>query len=440
MEKSISISLGGGSINHNDRKFITKNVDKSRTQNNITLENKSLEEMYHEVFDGIVERYNSRQKRSDRKIDDYLKHVQKSKNGEMPFKEIVVQLGDRFDTHVGSADADVAKEVLKQYAEEFQERNTNLAVFHSVIHMDEETPHLHLDFIPVGCGYKNGMEVRCSFSKAMENMGFKSTGKGNIGGTLWLENERNVLEDIARSHGIERSDKDIHRKHVHISEYKAQMERNEKIIEEMAKTSNLDVREPHKAIRALAHMDENEVIVNKDELNSLVEEKAVLTRQNELQNATIKAHEEKDKNLSEDAEKVSHLLNRFEKYPDYEKLTKDYERQKIDLMDVRGEKNCYEETLAQIHDSVVFASQNYKLGQAEKNLLGGIARRIKEVFARTKTDMPLEKSPKDISHAISNAMYKEQEIQRKAIQRQREMEYSVEKENRREERDDELEL
>lgn len=81
---SISIELGTGILDHNNRKFIAENVDRERTKNNEEFKNISLEEAYHILFDNALQSYNDRQKRADRKIDNYLEHIQKA-NKKSPF-------------------------------------------------------------------------------------------------------------------------------------------------------------------------------------------------------------------------------------------------------------------------------------------------------------------------------------------------------------------
>ena len=81
---SISIELGKGVLDHNNRKFIAENVDRERTKNNVEYKNIPLEDAYHMLFDDALERYNDRQKRADRKIDNYLEHIQKA-NRKSPF-------------------------------------------------------------------------------------------------------------------------------------------------------------------------------------------------------------------------------------------------------------------------------------------------------------------------------------------------------------------
>ena len=56
--------MGKGSVNHNTRAFSAKNVDKDRSKDNIEFCNKNIKEVYHELFDEALERYNAKQKQA----------------------------------------------------------------------------------------------------------------------------------------------------------------------------------------------------------------------------------------------------------------------------------------------------------------------------------------------------------------------------------------
>ena len=84
---SISFRSDDGCIEHNNRDFFTDNVDKSRTPNNITYVKRDLRELYHELFDEALAKYNARQNRPDRQIQDYYEHIRKSKKEKL-FQEI----------------------------------------------------------------------------------------------------------------------------------------------------------------------------------------------------------------------------------------------------------------------------------------------------------------------------------------------------------------
>ena len=149
--KTISFVKGKGSLRHNNREFIANNIVEARVPWNTVYIQKPLQEAYEEIFGNAVSEYNAKQKRSDRKIDDYLTKIKNSGNNEKQFYETVVQIGKRDDTGVLdengnlSEAAKVARDILDEYARTFQERNPNLILFNAVLHMDEATLHLHLD-------------------------------------------------------------------------------------------------------------------------------------------------------------------------------------------------------------------------------------------------------------------------------------------------------
>ena len=208
-DRRISHAKGKGSLNHNNRNHFYKNVDPSKTENNIVYARESLEVAYQKCFSQALENYNTKQKRVDRKIDDYYAHlfgnaqkdtVATSSNKEKSFYEIVVGIGDKNTCAVSSADGQLAIKILDEYAKGFSERNTNFYVFNSVMHLDEKTPHLHIDYIPIADGYKNGLQIHNSQSVALQQMGF---GKEKNSINEWRKHERKILRGICEKYGLE---------------------------------------------------------------------------------------------------------------------------------------------------------------------------------------------------------------------------------------------
>lgn len=207
--KSISHCQGKGSIGHNNRLFSAKNVDASKSCNNIWFAHQDIAEAYLVCFGSAQEEYNARQKRSDRKIKgSYFNYlfgkepcgtVQTSSDKRKSFYEDLVQIGTKEDSGVTSADVEVVTECLTEYMKGFQERNPNFYVFNAVIHLDEATPHLHIDYIPLG-HYKRGMSIQNGIAQALKEMGY-GTGKDAI--SRWREQERKILEEICNNRGIE---------------------------------------------------------------------------------------------------------------------------------------------------------------------------------------------------------------------------------------------
>ncbi len=113
-----------------------------------------------------------------------------------------MQIGTKDDTGIGSADAENAIACLCEYMKGFQKRNPNFHVFNAVMHLDEATPHLHIDYIPVG-HFANGLDTRNAMAKALEEMGY---GKGANAINRWRLAEWEVLHRICTTHGIEISE------------------------------------------------------------------------------------------------------------------------------------------------------------------------------------------------------------------------------------------
>ena len=228
--KTISFPKGRGHLTHNNREFISKNVVSERTSWNRIYQMESLEDAYGNCFGEALRKYNAAQKRKDRQKENYQKEIEQSGNGEKLFYENIVQIGKKADTPVVdekgelTEDAKAAIKVLEQYATTFQERNPNLYLFNCVLHLDEATPHLHIDYIPVAHGYKKGMETRNSLTKALQEMGFaKAVSRKQNETVAWQERERAFLTELCREQGIEIEILGIQRENLSLPEYKAAM-------------------------------------------------------------------------------------------------------------------------------------------------------------------------------------------------------------------------
>ena len=228
--KTISFPKGKGHLTHNNRDFISKNVVPERTSWNRIYMQESLEQAYEKCFGQALMDYNEAQRRKDRRKENYLKEIENSGNKEKTFYENIVQIGKKEDTPVVdengnlTEEAKLAIEILEQYAKTFQERNPNLYLFNCVMHLDEATPHLHIDYIPVAHGYKTGMETRNSLTKALQQMGFANAVSKKENGTVaWQQRERSYLTDLCREKGIDIEVLGILRDNLTWPEYKAAM-------------------------------------------------------------------------------------------------------------------------------------------------------------------------------------------------------------------------
>ena len=150
---------GKGSLSHNRRDFIAENVDSSRTPLNIEYCNEDIRAVYHELFDDALARYNEKQTRRDRVIDDYYEKIRTGKQEKL-FEELIIQIGNKDDMNASSENGQLARQMLDEYMQSFQQRNPTIRVFSAHLHMDEATPHLHIDFIPFTTGSKRGLETQ----------------------------------------------------------------------------------------------------------------------------------------------------------------------------------------------------------------------------------------------------------------------------------------
>lgn len=227
MRRTISVMVGKGSIRHNNRDFTAENVDAERTKNNITYCNENIKDVYYKLFNEALVKFNARQTRKDRMIDDYYEKIRTGKQEKL-FHEVILQIGNFEDMHATSENSQLSKTILDKYMKTFQERNPNLYVFSAHLHMDESTPHLHIDFVPFTTGSKRGLETRVSLKKALEAQGFVGKGRSDTEWNRWVYSEKEKLSEIMLEYGIEWDKKGTHEKHKSVSEFK-----RDKLIEEI---------------------------------------------------------------------------------------------------------------------------------------------------------------------------------------------------------------
>ncbi|MCR8861261.1 MULTISPECIES: plasmid recombination protein [Bacillus] len=206
MSVSLKKATNKTNIKHNNRTMSEKekernsHIDYSRSDENKYLVQKDLKELYQEEFGEALEKYNAKQKRSDRKIEDYYKHIQSSKKTSLQ-QEMIIQVGDLND-FIRNADYKRANEILLEWFKDFEKRNPNLKVYNAVIHNDETSPHMHLNFVPVASGYKRGLEKQVSFDRAIMQQDSELDKTRPFDD--WREKEVKLLEKILKERGIER--------------------------------------------------------------------------------------------------------------------------------------------------------------------------------------------------------------------------------------------
>ena len=227
---------GKGSLNHNSRKFHAKNTDPNRTHWNVEYCNEDIKDVYHELFDEALKRYNDKQTRKDRKIDDYYEKIRSGKQEKL-FHEVILQIGDKDNMGSETMEGQLAAKILDEYMKGFQERNPTLRVFAAHLHLDEATPHLHIDFIPYVTGSKRGLDTRVSLKQALSSLGFKGGSRSETELNQWVQSEKQKLAMVMRENGIEWDQKGTHAQHLSVLDYKKKVREQE--VEELTEHKNL---------------------------------------------------------------------------------------------------------------------------------------------------------------------------------------------------------
>lgn len=206
MEKSMT------NLRHNNRDLTEEeykqpaheHIIRERAKDNIVIKHSTIQEAYQEVFGEAVEAYNAKQKRKDRKIDDYYLHVYHSKTLDLQ-REVIIGLGNKEDwDRLGYEKKKEAGQLLKECVEDFiRDKKDHIHVYNAVVHLDEAgAPHAHINFIPLAHGYRNGLSTQPSWTKSLAQMGYQ--GKGRKPFMAFRETEVARIEKIAKKYGIER--------------------------------------------------------------------------------------------------------------------------------------------------------------------------------------------------------------------------------------------
>jgi len=226
MKRTISAMLGKGSVSHNSRMFMANNIDSERSQLNISYCNTPIKDVYRELFDDAVKRFNEKQMRNDRCIDDYYEKIRTGKQEKL-FYEVILQVGNKDNMAAISEDGQLACKVLDEYMKDFQKRNPNLKVFSAHLHMDEATPHLHIDFVPFITESKRGLDTRVSLKQALATQGFPGGTRVDTEWNQWVKSEKEQLSQVMERHGIEWEQLDTHHEHLSVIDYKKEQRTKE---------------------------------------------------------------------------------------------------------------------------------------------------------------------------------------------------------------------
>ena len=285
--------MGKGSVSHNTRTFSAKNVDKERSKYNVEFCHLDIKKVYHELFDDALERYNAKQKRSDRKIDNYYEKIRQSKQEKL-FHEVILQIGNKDDMNAKSEEGQLAKDILIEFMEDFQKRNPNLYVFSAHLHMDEETPHVHIDFVPFIRNSKRGLDTRVSLKGALAEQGFKGGTRSATEWNQWMESEKQELSKVAERYGVRWKQLGTHNKHLSVLEFEKQERGKE--VEKLEKEVSSNKEE-------LSHIIYRQVLAENEMEKIKLENEAVRQETTELSAANDLLREQTD-GLIENREKL----------------------------------------------------------------------------------------------------------------------------------------
>ncbi|WP_456236680.1 plasmid recombination protein [Clostridium porci] len=307
MKRTISFMTGKGSVNHNSRKFRAKNTDPERSYLNVEYCNENIKDVYRELFDEALSRYNEKQTRNDRRIDDYYEKIRSGKQ-EKPFHEIILQIGDKDTMGAETEEGQLAAKILDEYMQDFQRRNPTLRVFSAHLHMDEATPHLHIDFVPYITGSKRGLDTRVSLKQALTAFGFKGGTRRETELNQWVSAEKQQLASIMLEHGIEWEQKGTHEKHLSLLDFEKQ--------ERVKEVAVLEAQKAELEERNATMQEVNEKWL--DQLENI--EKEIFSAQENREKADKQAEQAKkkasqyEKKLTEIAPMVKDMERFAEKY------------------------------------------------------------------------------------------------------------------------------
>ena len=301
---------GKGSLNHNSRKFHAKNTDPNRTHWNVEYCNEDIKDVYHELFDDALKRYNDKQTRKDRKIDDYYVKIRSGKQEKL-FHEVILQIGDKDNMGSETMEGQLAAKILDEYMKGFQERNPTLRVFAAHLHMDETTPHLHVDFVPYTTGSKRGLDTRVSLKQALAALGFKGGTRRETELNQWVAYEKEQLAAVMLEHGIEWEKKGTHEKHLSVLDFEKK-EREKEVAElEQAisdgkeRLSDIQIQQRKaEQIRQEGEAIRQEVSDLSETSNLLKEQAATLAEDKEKLLSDNEKLEKQQKKLQQDIEKM----------------------------------------------------------------------------------------------------------------------------------------
>lgn len=399
--------IGKGFVNHNTRAFTAKNVDKNRSADNVEFCQEDIKQVYHKLFDEARERYNAKQKRKDRMIDNYYEKIRRGKQEKL-FHEVIFQIGNKDDMNAKNEDGLLTKRILTEFMDEFQARNPNLYVFSVHLHMDEETPHLHIDFVPYITGSKRGLDTRVSLKSALAAEGFTGGTRGATELNEWIASEKQELATVMERYGVEWLQKGTHEKHLSVLEF----EKKERVREVVELDSQK--REISSVVAQLGE----EVSVKKQELKNATTEKEL------AEEATQRAKEE---GTVAQQEKEVLLASNQDLRMENARLESRKDRLRMDNHDLKQKQQRLQadnEELEQRHEDLQYTNgelqnvndrlsdDNHTLEQRNDALQSDNQALRQQYNDLQQSNVQLEKQQKELKSNIEKMVHSEEVLQR----------------------------
>lgn len=129
--------------------------------------------LYLDLFEDARIKYNEKQTRNDRKIDNYFNHISNDNKRDLAC-EIIIELGDMdFWSDKDNKYKHKMTEVFKEQIRDLEEVVPNFKIANATIHFDESSPHLHIVGVPFKDGMKNGMSKQVGKSDVFNKISLK---------------------------------------------------------------------------------------------------------------------------------------------------------------------------------------------------------------------------------------------------------------------------
>ena len=359
---------------HNLRKYTNSNnpdLDLNLSQYNIILQGtnnliEDVKKLYKNEFDEAVYNYNQKQNREERKITNYLTKVEEDKQKNIA-TELILQVGDREDwQNINMEDKKKMAEVFKNSLNLLESKGFKVA--NATLHLDETSPHLHVVGVPVGTGFKKGLEKQVS-SKSVFSIDKLDTLRDEI--------EKTIIEDFNKVYNTQvekKQEKALLQEHLSVVDFKEL----KPVLNELVKLTNKNI--------ALEQVKQE---IKKKDKQKLEQEDELKAKNKELSNVTEEIREiENEINNQEDIKKELE-----EKKNTSNELKKKVLEQDFEIQKLKSEKNTNDILLDMHKQNIKRVAESIKEAKAEQE---------KKEKEKEEEEKKLESKRKELAEIIEN--------------------------------------